>query len=277
MNRQRFSARLVPLALGLTIVTGCGATSETPDETTPPDLEPPEAKESISEAERRIAKTVSSDDCDAINELNPLSRPQLRTDRRCDYLKRIDGLDVLAAEDYGNLGGVIDYRRGAGVISAVLIRDSDGLFHVAFLDAFRGEPSAGTKAPPEFDRAADRAVKALEDGDCEAFLEVASRRFGAGVGSDSKVCNRIENSRVAAAREASPDAELEPLGGNGGYAFYGLASPGAYLVIVTAQQVESDATDRLSSEIADLPEGASEHAYVDAYRANTRREGQPRP
>src|SRR5918996_6501443 len=142
-------------------------------------MKPPAAQESIGEAEKKIRFLLASDDCDAINELNPVSRQEfLNTEDRCELLKRLDGLKVRGAEEYGDAGAVIDFASGKRTVSAVLIRDQDGLFHVAFIDLLRGVPSVDTRFAKQFDGAAERAVEALADKDCDAFLDVAYRRPG---------------------------------------------------------------------------------------------------
>jgi hypothetical protein len=232
-------------------------------------MKPPASHESVEEAEKKIRFLLASDDCDAINELNPVSRQEfLNTEARCEVLKRLDGLKVRGMEEYRDAGAVIDYASGKRTTSAVLIRDRDGLFHVAFIDSFRGVPSVDTKLAKQFDGAADRAVQALADKDCDAFLDVAYRRFGPGAGSRNQVCPRVEENPIANAFEAYPKAKLKRLGGNEGYAFYSVSTPGAHYTIVLAQQAEKGAPPKAPS----LPKGAAEYGYVDAYLTNTRAE-----
>jgi hypothetical protein len=232
-------------------------------------MKPPAAQESIGEAETKIRFLLASDDCDAINELNPVSRQELlNTEERCALLKRLDGLKVRGAEAYGDAGAVIDFATGKRTVSAVLIRDQDGLLHVAFIDSFRGVPSVDTKLARQFDGAADRAVKALAKKDCDAVLDVAYRRYGRFAGSREHVCTYVEQNPIANAFEAYPKAKINRLGGNEGYAFYGVSTPGAHYTIVLAHETEKGAPP----EAAPLPKGAAEYGFVDAYVTNTRAE-----
>jgi hypothetical protein len=232
-------------------------------------MKPPPSRESVKEAEKRIASLFASGDCDAINELNPVSRQEfLDTAGRCQALKHLDGLKVRGAEEYGDAGAVIDYASGSRTISAVLIRDRDGLFHVAFIDLFRGVPSVDTKLAERFDGVAERAVKALADTDCGAFLDVAYRRFGRGAGSRDQVCPRVKENPITNLFEAYPKAKTERLGGNEGYGFYSVRTPGVYNTVVVAHQTEKGAPPKAP----ELPKGAAAYGYVDAYVTNTRAE-----
>ena len=58
------------------------------------------------------------------------------------------GGEVLASEAYDGLAGVIDYASGDQVATAVLVRDLDGLFRVAFVSGGESE-TVGTTPPRE--------------------------------------------------------------------------------------------------------------------------------
>jgi hypothetical protein len=233
---------------------------------------PPPVSESLDEALSRISEILASGDCDEINGLNPLSRPNLSSDARCQYLLRITDAEYDDSEEFGDLGAVADYTRGGKTISMVLIRDRDGLYHVAFIDPFRGVPSVGTDFPDDFDQAAEDAVNALQARDCQAFLTVASRRFGFGAGDDTVVCPRVENPLLSnLLKPIEGDVHPERIGGNGGYAFYSIETPASFLTIVMAQQTEGkNLPSGISPEIATLPPDAAEYSYVDAYQTNPR-------
>jgi hypothetical protein len=232
-------------------------------------VKPPAAQESIREAEEKIRFLLDSDDCDAINELNPVSRQELlNTEERCALLKRLDGLKVRGAEAYGDGGAVIDFASGTRTVSAVLIRDQDGLFHVAFIDLFRGVPSVDTRFAKQFDDAAERAVKALAKKDCDAFLDVAYQRIGRFAGSRDQVCTFVEQNPIANAFEAYPKAKVKRLGGNEAYAFYSVSTPAVHYTVVLAQQTEKGAPP----EAPPLPKGAAEYGFRDAIVTNTRAE-----
>jgi hypothetical protein len=228
---------------------------------------PPAMEETIEEATKRIESVLSSGDCEQIHGLNPLSRPKLATESRCEALQRLAGLEVKGAEAYGEVAGVIDYVRGDRTVSALLVGDADGRFHIAFIDAFRGVPSVGTGRAAEFDDAAEAAVRALRRHDCAEFLDAAYRRFGFAGGTDDEVCERVETNPLAAL-DPNARARLERLGGNAGYAFYGLDTKDSYLTLIAARQTRAGVPDTLPPEIARLPAGAPEYGFVDALRTN---------
>ena len=101
---------------------------------------PPPRDESINDAAQRIESAIESGDCNRINALNPLGRPGISTEKRCRSLTHLAGFKVRSAVQYGKLGGVIVYERGARRQSAILVRDADGEFHIAFKDPFTGTP-----------------------------------------------------------------------------------------------------------------------------------------
>jgi hypothetical protein len=227
----------------------------------------PAMNETVDQAVERIADVLSSGDCDQINELNPPSRPKLATESRCKALQGLAGLEVEGAAAYGKVAGVVDYKRGDRTVSALLIGDADGRFHVAFIDAFLGVPSVGTERAGELDAAAEGAVRALRRRDCAAFLEVAYRRFGFAGGSDAEVCARVEANPLAAL-DPDGEARLELLGGNAGYAFYGLDTGTSYLIVIAARQTEAGLPETVPEQTARLPAGAPEYGYLDAVQTN---------
>jgi hypothetical protein len=227
----------------------------------------PKVTETVNEAVRRIERVLSSGDCEQINQLNPVSRPKLATASRCKALQGLAGLEVEGAAAYGGVAAVVDYRRGDRTVSALLVGDEDGLFHIAFIDAFRGTPSVGTPRARQLDTAAEGAVRALRRRDCAAFLEVAFRRFGFAGGTDAEVCERVESNPLAAL-DRRGKARVELLGGNSGYAFYGLPTRTAFLTVIVARQTEAGLPESVPEDVARLPAGAPEYGYVDALQTN---------
>ena len=228
---------------------------------------PPAMDETVEEAAARIEELASSGDCEQIYELNPPSRPKLATEARCESLQNLAGLPVEATASYGEIAGVIDYRRGERIVSALLVGDADGRFHIAFVDPFLGVKSVGTKPAPQLYVAAERGVRALRDRDCAAFLEVAYRRFGLGGGTDTQVCERVDVNPLADLARGG-GVRLKRLGGNASYAFEGLRTADAYLVVIAARQTEAGLPDGLPPDVARLPRGAPEYGFLDAIQVN---------
>jgi hypothetical protein len=262
----RGAAAALALAAGGCPGSGDPGVDETGEAPPPSSLKPPgppAMEETVEEAADRIEELVSSGDCEQINTLNPPSRPKLATESRCQALRGLAGLPVKATASYGDVAGVIDYRRGERIVSALLVGADDGRFHIAFIDPFLGVASVGTERAPQLDLAAARAVRALRRHDCEAFLEVAYRRFGFAGGDDAEVCERVDVNPLAELTRGE-EVRLERLGGNASYAFYGLRSPDTYLIVIAARQTETGLPEGMPPEVAELPEGAPEYGFLDA-------------
>jgi hypothetical protein len=225
---------------------------------------PPPDKESIKQAEQRIAKTASSSDCDTVNGLNPISRAALNTEPRCKLLKKA-AEPTRGAAQYGD-AGVIDYKLGDGTLSALLVRDSDGLFHITYMNPHVPHPTVVTKLAPQFNGVATAAVDALRDDDCEAFVKVAFQEFGPGAGARDQVCAYVSNFPMSKLLQDDPKAEPKLMGGNDTFAFYGLSLRGSFWTLVLAKETPQD---RFPPGVKPLPADAPEYGYVDAFRTNS--------
>jgi hypothetical protein len=225
---------------------------------------PPTDKESIEQAKDRIAEVASSNDCQQVNELNPLSRPGLNGKARCEALQRLAALKATGAAQYGD-AGVIEYALPSRPLAVLLVRDSDGLFKITYEDSRLRQPSIGTPFAKQFDAVADRAVKALAHKDCDAFYAVAFQEFGPSAGDKSAVCDGLDVNPLVPQLEKDPGAEPQRMGGNGSFAFYGLDLPGSFWTLVMAKETPSDVFPKGSPK---LPKGAPTYGYVDAFRTN---------
>jgi hypothetical protein len=241
--RQRL---LLVIALAATLLFGCGGGDSSSPTTTASSggqvarpVPPPPAKESIKQAQRRIRQTASSSHCNVVNKLNLLHRPDLDTKARCESLRQLAKLQPVDAASYG-AGGVIDYSLGIRTMSLVLVRQDDGLFHVAFPDYFVATRSVGTKYAPGFDAAAKRAVKALRIHRCGLFRANANRELGPGALDRAEACNFVADNPVAATFSSYPEASIDRLGGNQNFAFFGISAPGGYFTLVFAHETPSD-------------------------------------
>jgi hypothetical protein len=274
--QRSWIGRFAPVLLAV-LVVGCGSTPSDSTPTTPigptpsyvtsergKPIGPPPKEESIADAERRLTATAASGDCERINDLAPLSIVDYvdDTEEYCSSIESLAEFEVSDIAAYQGLGGVIDYS-GEGedqMVSAILVRDSDGLFHVAF-PASTGTPTVGTPFATQFDAAANRAVKALGERDCEAFLKVANRESGIGSTDATEACISGEAIEIAAAVFGSRKPRPVRLGGNGYFAFYGLDSPEVYLTIVERRTTEPQTADESS---------APKYVYVASYVTNRR-------
>jgi hypothetical protein len=263
--------RAIPLAavaLVAALLSACGGGGD-PE----PALDLAQPNETLGEAQDRMSEAFASDDCDRINqELNPLSRqPQINTGERCEFLRRLDGLEPTAAQRYRG-GAVLDYElEGDRVMSAALILDADGLWRVAHIDAFRAEQSVGTDpAPRRFDAAATEAVAALGERDCQRLLDVAYRKLGWWSQPGEQSCARVVENPIANMLDGYPDAEPERLGASGAFAFYSLASPSIAYTLILQRQTADDLPEGLPEDVVEVPDDAAEYSYVDAYVTNQR-------
>jgi hypothetical protein len=230
---------------------------------------PPPVRETIDEAQARFAETLSSGDCNKINALAPLATgSQLDTEQRCQGLQSVGKLGVSGAASYGDLAGVIDYSAGDHVITAVLVRDSDGLFHLAFTNPFNPSPTVGTPLAKQFNSEVRAGVEALKNKDCEAFLKVANRRLGVGALSQQEACKAVQENIFPRLLAGERKVHLKPLGGNGSYAFYGLDTPSVYFTIVAAKESPHLPASLRSAGVSSLPPGAATYGYVQAYATN---------
>ena len=260
--------RLVLLAVAVagTLVAGCGGgddSASAPEAASGKPLEPPQAKESLSEAQRRIDDLVNGDDCDEINTLNPITRTALNTPEHCDYLQQLAGLEVVGKQEVPG-GGLIEYERGEGVVTAILIVDSDRRYHVALLDPLNPGRTVGTPFAHEFDRVAAEAVEALQEPDCGRYLDLAHRYGRAASLKPDEACEALTPNPVQAVLATAPSAKPTSLGGNSRYAFYSLASPSLQITMVLARQTN----EGLPKGIDPLPADAPEYAFIDGYQTS---------
>jgi len=266
------AAGLVSIAL----LAGCGTNDGASSGSTPPAptglpvtgklIPPPKPRESIGRAVTRIVVTGSSDNCGEVNRLTAITRVY----DACEGLQALTALPVSAAATYGDGGGVIVFGSGESLRNAILILDSDGLYHLPIVDPVNIQQSVGTKFASEFDSAARESVDALRGGDCDAFKGVALARFGPGSNPD-QVCTYLDKSALTQFLVTYPDAQPKRLGGNGDYAFYSVSSPEAYYTVVMARESTSGA----AAGAPPLPDGAPEYGFVDAYQTNPTSTGSP--
>jgi hypothetical protein len=226
-------------------------------------LGPPKAEESIDNAQARIDETLSSGDCDRIAKLNPLGRASLDNPKRCAALKRLASLETTGADAYPG-GGVIDYAVGPRTLTAILVVDSDGLYHIALLDPFVGKPSVGTPFAPRFDAAARKVATALARRDCQGYLAVASRQIGPGTLNRKQVCPLPEKNPFSVIGDQFPSAKPQRLGGNAYFAFYSYGTPGVNYTLLFARQ----SNQGLPPTLPKIPRGAAPYSYLAAYPTN---------
>lgn len=257
---------LVVLSL---VLLGCGSGGQNSDSTkqvsTPRPLlrgtgvPPPKARESIARAVDRIGATGFSGNCAAINRVTALSRPY----NICQGLQDLVKQPITARASYGDAAGVIAYGSGEALRNAILIVDSDGLYHLPLVDPIDTAQSIGTPFATQFDAAARDTVDAMRARDCDRFRQVALARFGSGA-VPGQVCAFLDSSALTAFLASNPDAKPVRLGGNQDYAFYAVSGPEANFTMVMARESDAD----VAAGTPPLPKGAPEYGFVDAYQTN---------
>ena len=235
--RRAAAVLLTLLAAG---TAGCGSDEEigSAGSGTPAKVQParaPETTETIEQAADRVAEATSSGDCDRILALVPLSRQAAADPAQCETVRGLAEYEAAGSEAYGG-AGVIDFSgNGVAPLTGIFIVDGDGLYHLAFIDTARGEPSAGTPFTPGFDAAARDTVEALREGDCSAFAEVLSPTYGP-QGDVADQCTYLSNEPLADLLASHPDTEPERLGGNGNHAFYAIRAPEATYTLILVRE-----------------------------------------
>jgi hypothetical protein len=226
-------------------------------------MKPVKAKETLKEGVDRIAKTAKSGDCKEVVALFPLARESTDAAADCEFLRQALNREFVSSQEFGG-GGVIDLVTDDVGSTAVLILDADGRFHVAFVDGYLGGESAGTEPPTEeWDNAAQAALDALAQKDCEAFIAVAHHRFGPGSApEEADTCAFVEANSVPTILEENPKAKLKSLGANADYAFYGLETPNTNLTMVLARQVDPKV---LPEGLEPLPPDSPDLAFAAIY------------
>lgn len=250
------------LAAGVLALAGCGADDgAAPSESA--------AQDPLAQADTRVVtlqhaieRAMASGDCERINKLNPISRPDFRTPERCESLQRLDGLEPGGGASYGKKGAVLDYAKGERTINVVAILDADKRFHVALIDGFLGEPTVGTKLDRKFVGAAEETVAALRAGDCKGVLGIAYRRSGPGAGHDEAACLQLQQYPLSTILRLDPDAEPKLLGGNSAFAFFQIESADADTTMIMARQAEAP---ELPDGVGKLPKDAPRLGFAGAF------------
>ena len=265
---------LLAVALAATLLAGCGGGKSSSTTSAganagqaakpPKPVGPAPARESVPEAEKRIQRLASSNDCDDVNKLNLVDRPDLNTKARCESLQALGDLEAKGGASYGD-AAVIDYSLGIRTMSLVLVRQPDGLFHVAFPDYLVAKSSVGTKYAHQFDRAAQGAVKALRTHNCDLFLANAMREIGPGSLSKSEACDFVDNNLVASAFSSYPQASIDRLGGNRNFGFFGISAPAGHYTLVFAHETPSDYLPKGER----LPKGAPAYGFAGVFLTNS--------
>ena len=158
---------------------------------------------------------------------------------------------------------MIAFQRAARTFNWIMVRDSDGLLHLAYFDALTGPAGTEGKLEPTVrEGGRPRATKALAKKNCKVFLKYANRRVGLGrdddedhlrAGEGNALARYLAARRQAQARARSRAVPPTP--------FWGVDTPGSYLTLVAA---------KLTGPKEGIPKDAPEYGIVDIYQTNPR-------
>jgi hypothetical protein len=236
VTRRATSILLLCAALaGLAGCGGGGKKEQTTAKGGPVRNVDPVPDESVGDVIDRIRGASTASGCEAVKGLLHSTYGDV-SDASCRAIRaQIDGFQDPRGTAF-KTGAAVSYRTATGrrrVIALAL--DADRTYRIAFIDDVPGQP-IGTAKPGAFDRNARAVVKAMRDGDCDAFLTLVSRTDGLGVGPDEEVCRRVSDVPFRRELVGNPRAEPVPLGGNSAVAFYKLRTrPDAYYTMIMAR------------------------------------------
>ncbi len=196
----------------------------------------PVPAESVGDAIDRIAGAVTASGCEAVKGVLHSTYGQV-SDGSCEAVRaELSTFRDPRGAQYGT-GAAIDFRTASGRHrTAALVLDADRTFRLAFVMDVPG-PTVGTRKPAAFDRNAAAVVRALQTGDCDAFLRLSARTAGLGVGPDAEVCRRVSDAPFRRELVANRRARPVSMGGNAWLAFYRLRTRArAYYTLIMARE-----------------------------------------
>lgn len=238
--RPRALLTLSLLCAGLAALAGCGGgggdkTSATTAKGGAVRNVDPVPDEKVQDVIDRIRGAATATDCEAVKGLLHSTYGDI-SDAACQAIKaQIDGFQDPKGTTF-KTGAAVSYRTATGRRRLVVLAlDTDRKYHVAFIDDVPGQP-IGTAQGAPFNRNARAVVKAMRDGDCDAFLPLVSRTDGLGVGPDEEVCRRVSDVPFRRELVGNPRAQPVSLGGNADVAFYKLRTrPDAYYTMIMSR------------------------------------------
>jgi hypothetical protein len=197
----------------------------------------PPVKEVVADAEKRIKQSVSSSGCKETFGLSVISLSISRT-QWCDHVKRqLAPASAVGQASYADQGAVVDYKRSGKKTSyptVVLVRDEDGLYHLAFV---YGDGTGSVAKSPSDDASlhasAAAVTHALRTRDCATFAKVIFTGFGPGsTGNKSDICRTLRSLALPAALAANRKLAPKIYGANSFYAFLGFDTVVGHFTVV---------------------------------------------
>ena len=231
---------LALLCACLALFAGCGGGGDQKDEAPkarggPARNVDPVAEESVSNVIDRVRGAATASECVAVKGLLHSTYGEM-SDAACEAVKaQIDGFQDPRGAAY-KTGAAVYYRTATGKRRLIaLALDADRTYRIAFIRDVPDKTAGG--GPQSFNRSAQAVVRAMRDGDCDAYLPLVSRSDSLGVGNDEQVCRRASDLPYRRELIGNPAARPVPLGGDGQVAFFKLRTrPDAYYTMIMARQ-----------------------------------------
>ena len=251
MPNQRVRSFLPRLAAGVLLVgalSGCGGdepaepAGESPQAAGTPASDVPQPAETAQEYADRWAAALREEDCETLADIYGYVPEQLP--EACEQVAaNLRGIEITGVDQYGP-AALIRFRapesetaavREDAVQPAVMLDATDGRFTDAGsligVSSFLAESYGGAPRLPEETRdAAERYVEIIRERDCDALFDLELTPQG---GTKKAQCRSAFEGSLPPALDEAPDAQIESLGGSGGWTFYGLRAGTRYFVIPT--------------------------------------------
>ena len=237
------------------VLAGCGGGGDSSSESTPASTAPtetttsgaagtevPEPAESAEAYAERWATALRERDCETITDIYGYTPDQVPA--ACNEVAAaLKGIEIVGVDQYGP-AALIRFKapgsktaaiREEAVQPAVALAETDGRFTDAGtligVTSFLSESYGGApRLPEETKQTAERYVEVIRAQDCDALFEL---ELSPEDGKKAQQCKSAFEGSLPPALEEAPDARLEPLGGSGGWSFFGLRAGERYFVIPT--------------------------------------------
>jgi hypothetical protein len=234
------------LGAALLALAACGGDDDGGEGSAAELVSQPEPTEPISTQVDAFNEAVATQDCEKLAPLGlSLTRPTTEpgappSEAECrdtePVLRDLRGVEMEESVEFGTGAQAegtplpdSDFPRSVSVWAV----DRDGSYRVLLTAESQSQIDTEVEDQEAVEDAAAGFVQAIEDDDCTAVREVLDTASRLTAGSPKEDCEAIVDGKLfAPALEATPDPELEFLGGTRGFAFVGAPTADAYFTIV---------------------------------------------
>jgi hypothetical protein len=238
-----------------------------------------DGNDELEAAAQQVQRALSQPDCNELRRIGARATqaiglfPEMGCPKRREARKTLRDFEILDSAEYGT-GAVVDYRSAKAPKGSAMVffEDSAGGWGYAGLGLARTTTvdSGDEKSRTHFDAVVDKYLAAMRERDCRAFFKYSVTQF-----PKLKTSCRYEFSAhgdLQARLRSDRDPDLEYLGGNEHFGFYGLTtrkpapdyrtvtvlktppgSPEPYLVLNAAKGPVPETDDSDDKTTADAP------------------------